>query len=178
MMRDWASAKTRGEFVSVLEALDAAAIAATGSHLAKLPPKRRHDIVAAFDSARIAHQEKTAAPAHEKVEKRALPAIAARHLANSDADRISSAKALDHQEKSSAGARLSESTAGKTAGAKAPADDPVAAFAGHYTRLKDLVLTTYYLSEPGATKELRYELIPGVWDASMPLGKDRRAWAV
>lgn len=47
-----------------------------------------------------------------------------------------------------------------------------------YLRLKDLVLVTYYLSEPGATRELRYELVPGVWEASVPLGPDRRAWAV
>jgi len=47
-----------------------------------------------------------------------------------------------------------------------------------YLRLKDLVLITYYLSEPGATQELRYELVPGVWEASVPLGSDRRAWAV
>lgn len=47
-----------------------------------------------------------------------------------------------------------------------------------YLRLKDLVLVTYYLSEPGATQELRYELVPGVWEASVPLGPDRRAWAV
>ena len=46
-----------------------------------------------------------------------------------------------------------------------------------YIKLRELVLVTYYLSEPGATQELRYEQIPGVWDAEMPLGKDRRAWA-
>ena len=47
-----------------------------------------------------------------------------------------------------------------------------------YLRLKDLVLVTYYLSEPGATQELRYEPVPGVWEASVPLGPDRRGWAV
>lgn len=46
-----------------------------------------------------------------------------------------------------------------------------------YLRLKDLVLITYYLSEPGATQELRYEPVPGAWEASVPLGSDRRAWA-
>jgi len=47
-----------------------------------------------------------------------------------------------------------------------------------YLRLKDLVLITYYLSEPGATRELRYELVPGGWEASIPLDPDQRAWAV
>ena len=162
----------------MLEALDLAARSATGKGLAALPPGRRAEVVAAFDAAHIAVQEKAAEPAADKPDKPALPAISARHLANSSAERISSDKALDQQEKSSAGARLTDAKPGKSGKAKTPADDPVAALAGHYIRLKDLVLTTYYLSEPGATRELRYELIPGVWEASMPLGKDRRAWAV
>ena len=178
MMRDWASAKTRGEFALVLEALDAAAKSATGSGLAALAPKRRHGVVAAFDAARITVQEKSDAPARKEAAKQSLPAVSAKHLANRDADRISSDKALDQQEKSSAGARLTDAKPAKGGTASAPADDPVAALAGHYIRLKDLVLTAYYLSEPGATRELRYELIPGVWEASMPLGNDRRAWAV
>jgi len=178
MMRDWASAKTRGEFVSVLQALDSAARSAKGKGLAALSPPERHEMVAAFDSARIKLQEKAGAPSHKEAEKRAIPAISAKHLANSDADRISSDKALDQQEKSSAGARLTDARPAKSAKAQTPTDDPVAALAGHYIRLKDLVLTTYYLSEPGATRELRFELIPGTWDASMPLGNDRRAWAV
>ncbi|HEV2596367.1 MAG TPA: gluconate 2-dehydrogenase subunit 3 family protein [Sphingomicrobium sp.] len=178
MMRDWASTKTRAEFLSVLEALDAAARVATGQGLAALPPKKRHEVVVAFDAARIQVQERTAAPAHREAEKQALPAIAAKHLANSDGERIASDKGLHQQEKSSAGARLGDAQNAKSEKAKVSTDDPIAALAGPYIRLKDLVLTTYYLSEPGATKELRYELIPGVWEASMPLGSDRRAWAV
>jgi hypothetical protein len=46
-----------------------------------------------------------------------------------------------------------------------------------YYKLKDLLVTTYYMSEPGATQELRYEHVPGAWEASIPLTKDTRAWA-
>lgn len=49
---------------------------------------------------------------------------------------------------------------------------------GPYHKFKELLLTTYYLSEPGATEELRYELAPGAWEAAMPVGPDTRAWAV
>ena len=45
-----------------------------------------------------------------------------------------------------------------------------------YQRFKDLVLLGYYHSEIGATQELRFELIPGRWDACVPLG-DMRTWA-
>jgi gluconate 2-dehydrogenase gamma chain len=52
------------------------------------------------------------------------------------------------------------------------AADPV------YRRFKELVLTLYYLSQAGATRELRYEHTPGRWEASNPVGPDTRAWAV
>ena len=54
--------------------------------------------------------------------------------------------------------------------ASAMADDPV------YRRFKELVLTLYYMSEDGATRELRYEETPGKWEASIPIGADTRAW--
>jgi len=56
--------------------------------------------------------------------------------------------------------------------AKLDAGDPV------YFKFKELVLTLYYLSEAGATKELRYELIPGKWEPSTEMSDDTRAWAV
>ena len=46
-----------------------------------------------------------------------------------------------------------------------------------YGDLKRLMLTGYYFSEPGATVELRYELIPGVWEPSVPITADTRSWA-
>lgn len=47
-----------------------------------------------------------------------------------------------------------------------------------YARFKELVMTTYYLSEAGATQELRYELVPGAWEPWTTVGADTRAWAV
>lgn len=156
MLRDWASDKTRGEFAAVLDGLDAAARKAGGA-LGSLDSERRLAVVTAFDAARIAEQQAAAKAA---------------------TDAIASQKALDGQQKSAAGGRLAEAAAADKKDAAKSTDDPVASLAGPYGRLKDLVMTTYYLSEPGATKELRYELIPGVWEASMPLDADRRAWAV
>ncbi len=46
-----------------------------------------------------------------------------------------------------------------------------------YTSLKELLVNLYYLSELGATKELRYEHAPGKWISSIPLTKQTRAWA-
>jgi gluconate 2-dehydrogenase gamma chain len=47
-----------------------------------------------------------------------------------------------------------------------------------YRRFKGLVLALYYLSEPGATEELRYEHTPGAWQPSINVTPDTRAWAV
>ena len=46
-----------------------------------------------------------------------------------------------------------------------------------YVGFKQLVMTLYYLSEAGATKELRYELVPGSWDAWIPVTAATRAYA-
>ena len=46
-----------------------------------------------------------------------------------------------------------------------------------YGRIKELAVTLYYLSEPGATEELHYELVPGHWIASAPIGEIGRTWA-
>jgi hypothetical protein len=47
-----------------------------------------------------------------------------------------------------------------------------------YALMKELILTGYYLSEDGATRELRYELVPGSWDGCLPLADNQSAWAV
>lgn len=46
-----------------------------------------------------------------------------------------------------------------------------------YVKFKELLLTTYYMSEAGATKELRYELIPGKFEGFNELAPDSPAWA-
>lgn len=47
-----------------------------------------------------------------------------------------------------------------------------------WRKFKELVLTAYYWSEPGATQELRYELAPGAWEPRVPVTPATRAWAV
>lgn len=52
--------------------------------------------------------------------------------------------------------------------------------AGHiqYRELKNEIATAYYLSEDGATKELRYELVPGEWKACIPFSEIGRTWSI
>ena len=46
-----------------------------------------------------------------------------------------------------------------------------------YGRFKKVALTLYYLSEGGATQELRYKAVPGKWDGAVPVTPETRAWA-
>lgn len=44
--------------------------------------------------------------------------------------------------------------------------------------LKDYTLTGYFLSEPGATKALAYERVPGGYQGDLPLAPGQKAWAI
>ncbi|MBU3004876.1 gluconate 2-dehydrogenase subunit 3 family protein [Paraglaciecola arctica] len=46
-----------------------------------------------------------------------------------------------------------------------------------YRSIKELIARFYYLSEVGASQELRYELVPGRWEACIPFEKVGRSWA-
>lgn len=49
---------------------------------------------------------------------------------------------------------------------------------GAYGRFKELLLTAFYLSEQGASRELRYEAVPGPWRGDIPVSEVGRAWAM
>jgi hypothetical protein len=53
----------------------------------------------------------------------------------------------------------------------------IGAHDGAYRKFKWLVLIGYYYSEVGATRELRFELVPGAWRACLPLTEVGRASA-
>jgi hypothetical protein len=47
--------------------------------------------------------------------------------------------------------------------------------AAAYAKLKELIVTLYYVSEPALTHELRYEHSPGEWIRSVPITPESRA---
>ena len=47
-----------------------------------------------------------------------------------------------------------------------------------YLKLKGLIFALYYLSEAGATQELRYEHVPGAWEPSIAVTSATRGWAL
>jgi hypothetical protein len=52
-----------------------------------------------------------------------------------------------------------------------PPGDPLA----DWRIVKTLIVVGYYTSQPGATEELRYEFVPGRYDADIPFPRDGRA---
>lgn len=82
-----------------------------------------------------------------------------------------------------------QATIGRTFGVCAPTDQEsliaridAAAYTDrpltpYYRHLKWLTLQGYYTSEPGATKELHYEPVPGRYDPCAPLSEIGRTWA-
>ncbi|PZU63651.1 MULTISPECIES: gluconate 2-dehydrogenase subunit 3 family protein [Sphingobium] len=46
-----------------------------------------------------------------------------------------------------------------------------------WKKIKALILTGYYTSEVGASRELQYELVPGRWDPNLPLPAHNRSWS-
>jgi len=47
-----------------------------------------------------------------------------------------------------------------------------------FRKLKEEIATAYYLSEIGATEELRYEQFPGEWKSCVPFTEIGRTWAL
>lgn len=46
-----------------------------------------------------------------------------------------------------------------------------------WRKIKALILTGYYTSEVGASRELQYELVPGRFDPDLPLPVNNRSWS-
>jgi hypothetical protein len=61
--------------------------------------------------------------------------------------------------------------------AEAFSDGPPATVPSPWRAIKLLILTGYYTSEDGGSKELRFEAVPGRWDNDIPLKKGDRAFS-
>lgn len=48
---------------------------------------------------------------------------------------------------------------------------------GGYRDVKSTIASAYYMSEIGATQELRYEAVPGEWKGCIPFSEVGRTWA-
>ena len=90
-------------------------------------------------------------------------------------------RSLEYELDEAVGGRFASASQDAREAALAPLD--AAVFAGErdelsaYKDLKFTIATAYYMSEPGATEELRYEALPGRWEGCIPLEEVGRTWA-
>lgn len=113
------------------------------------------------------------------VQAPAMPIVAPRFLRNDGS--LRHAEWLEHMLDSRAHGRFLALDAAQRAGLLAQLDaEAFAAPTGPqspWRTIKDLVLTGYYTSQVGGARELRYQLVPGRFDADVSLHPGDRAWS-
>lgn len=90
-----------------------------------------------------------------------------------DEERRAAVAALDTAAYATQGAPNAASLFGAAAGGGGPPETVEQS----YRALKGLIAQIYYASEPGATEELHFELVPGRWLGDAPLAQIGRTWA-
>jgi hypothetical protein len=125
----------------------------------------------------------------DDVDARARKATGKRYLQSTKAEQHAVLMALDREAYSHTPTRVAtpESQQGATENAAAaqrrpdsgsavaaPAQRPVPFF----RTMKEITLLGYYTSQPGATRELQHNPVPGRFEGCVPLSKVGRAWAV
>jgi gluconate 2-dehydrogenase gamma chain len=153
MLRNWASPKHRADLIGALEAIDRRAMDGQKQPFARLAPSARLTLLTACDAEAL--KTPSGAPA------RTPPPTA------SDPN-YGRTKQEPPQTKAGGNTRQAGESVAVMSGP--PVTDP------NYSKLKELIVTLYYISEPALTHELPYEHAPGQWQPSIPVTAETRPW--
>jgi Gluconate 2-dehydrogenase subunit 3 len=148
LLRIWASPRSRQQLTGALETIDRLARDRDKQPFARLTPARRHALLAAHD---VAALKPPTAPAGTT----GLPPSPS----DPNYGKIK-------QEPPQADTKQEGESIATMRGP--PVADPA------YQKLKELIVTLYYISEPALTQELRYEHSPGEWKPSVPVTPETR----
>lgn len=151
LLRDWASPERRISLVEALDKIDARARQQHREAFAALPAATRFDLLSAYDAEAL---KPPAAPSSAAPRLNPPPTVADPNYGRT---RQSPPQGKAQQ--------VGESAAVLSG---PPVADP------GYSKLKELIVTLYYLSEPALTKELVYEHAPGHWQPSVPVTPETR----
>jgi gluconate 2-dehydrogenase gamma chain len=155
LLRVWASPKRRDELIAALDKIDTLARDKDKRGFAALPPAMRHTLLAAHDAEAL---KPPAAP------QAATPAVNPPPTVqdpNYGRPRQSPPPTREGEETKQAGESIAVMSG-------PPVTDPA------YSKLKELIVTLYYISEPALTQELTYEHSPGEWQPSIPVTAQTR----
>lgn len=150
LLRNWASPTRRADLIAALEAIDKHALAEDKKHFAELAPARRLALLTVHDAAAL--KPPAGAPA---AAANALPKAAT--VADPNYGKVKQEPAQTKQ-----------AGEGIAIAAGPVVTDPA------YSKLKELIVTLYYTSEPALTHELSYEHAPGAWQPSIPITPETR----
>lgn len=159
MLRDWAGPDHRNALIEALDRIDALARTQHGRPFVALDPQNRTTLLAAHDIAALKPAAATAAP----------PAAASPPVVVDPNHGRPRQEPVQTPVQGQAPAK-----AEKTGESAAFILGPVVVDPG-YQKLKELIVTLYYYSEPALTQELVYEHSPGAWQPSVPVTPGMRA---
>lgn len=153
LLRNWATPAHRAKLIAALDAIDKRALAEDKKPFAQLTPARRLALLTVHDAAALKP------PAEAPAAAAANPMPKAATVADPNYGKIKQEPV--QAETKQAGESLSVM-------AGPPVTDP------DYAKLKELIVTLYYISEPALTQELAYEHAPGAWQPSVPITPETR----
>ena len=159
MLRDWAGPTQREALIDALDRIDAIARKQNGKTFVALDPQSRATLVTAHDIAALKPAVATSAP----------PAAASPPFMVDPNHGRPRQEPVQTPVQDQAPAK-----AEKTGESAAAIHGPKVVDPG-YQKLKELIVTLYYYSEPALTQELVYEHSPGTWQPSIPVTPGMRA---
>ncbi len=159
MLRDWAGPSQREALIDGLDRIDAIARKQHGKTFVALDPQSRATLLTAHDIAALKPAKATSAPAAAA----SPPVVVDPNYGRPRQGPVQTPV----QDQAPAKAE-------KTGESAATIQGPVVVDPG-YQKLKELIVTLYYYSEPALTQELVYEHSPGTWQPSIPTTPDMRA---
>jgi gluconate 2-dehydrogenase gamma chain len=155
LLRVWASPQRRTDLIGALDRIDRLAREQEKQGFASLSPEKRYTLLAAHDAEAL---KPPSAP------KAATPAINPPPTVQDP--NYGRAKEMPPQTKEGESTKQAGESIAVMAGP--PVTDPA------YSKLKELIVTLYYVSEQGLTQELEYDHTPGEWKPSIPVTPETR----
>ena len=159
MLRDWAGPSQKEALIDALDQIDATARKQNGKTFVALDPQSRATLLTAHDIAALKPAIAASAPAAAA----SPPVVVDPNYGRPRQEPVQTPV----QGQAPAKAEKTGESAAAIQGPKVV--DP------GYQKLKELIVTLYYYSEPALTQELVYEHSPGTWQPSIPITPETRA---
>ena len=173
MLSEWYPDDLRRRFIEGLDDLDARAQAAAGTSFLEADADRQHEILAALDQQTFAAADP--APNTGSLRERVEGGTELEETLDLTPEtRGKLQRSLDEAAARTAARRPD---GGPFVRADAANEGSLIGDPSFWRIMKELTLLGYYWSEAGATQELKYDPVPGKWEACVPFEDIGKTWA-